>query len=48
MSTIVFKRDTGLRLPASYNIIKKHGGDSIFTSELGKGSIATVTLPVAF
>jgi C4-dicarboxylate-specific signal transduction histidine kinase len=43
------KRDsggTGLGLAISYNIIKDHGGDLSFESTLGKGTIATVSLPV--
>ena len=41
------KRDAsgvGLGLSISYNIIKNHGGDLAFTSELGKGTTATVKL----
>lgn len=44
------KRDsggTGLGLAISYNIIKDHGGDLSFESTLGKGTIATVSLPAA-
>ncbi len=44
------KRDTGgtgLGLSVSYNIVKNHGGDLTFTSELGKGTTATVRLPAA-
>ena len=43
------KRDyggTGLGLSVSYNIIKDHGGELSFTSELGKGTTATIRLPV--
>ena len=44
------KRDiggTGLGLSVSYNIVKNHGGDLTFSSEFGKGTTATVTLPIA-
>jgi two-component system, NtrC family, sensor kinase len=37
---------TGLGLSVSYGIIKNHGGDIVVESEIGKGSIFTVTLPV--
>jgi PAS domain S-box-containing protein len=37
---------TGLGLSVSYGIIKAHGGDVHFDSELGKGTTATVTFPV--
>jgi PAS domain S-box-containing protein len=43
------KRDsggTGLGLSVSYNIAKNHGGDLSFTSEVGKGTTAVLTLPV--
>ncbi|MDP4176166.1 MAG: ATP-binding protein [Bacteroidota bacterium] len=36
---------TGLGLSITYNIIKKHGGDLTFLSELDEGTTATVTLP---
>lgn len=44
------KRDTGgsgLGLSVSYNILKNHGGDLTFSSELGKGTTATAKLPAA-
>ena len=37
---------TGLGLPISYNIIKAHGGDLNFSSELGKGTTVILTLPI--
>ncbi len=43
------KRDsggTGLGLSISYNIVKNHGGELSLQSELGKGTIATVSLPI--
>ncbi len=43
------KRDaggTGLGLSVSYNIVKNHGGHLHFTSRFGKGTTATVMLPV--
>jgi len=43
------KRDsggTGLGLAISYSIIRNHGGDLHFTSESGKGTTATITLPL--
>ena len=43
------KRDsggTGLGLSISYNIVKAHGGELIINSEVGKGTTATIKLPV--
>jgi signal transduction histidine kinase len=43
------KRDsggTGLGLSISYNIIKVHGGELVITSEPGKGTTATIKLPL--
>lgn len=43
------KRDsggTGLGLSISYNIIKNHGGELSLQSEIGKGTTATVLLPI--
>ena len=37
---------TGLGLSVSYGIIKNHGGDIAVDSQIGKGSIFTITLPV--
>jgi polar amino acid transport system substrate-binding protein len=37
---------TGLGLSISYNIVKAHGGDLEFTSEVGKGTTAILSLPV--
>ena len=36
----------GLGLTVAYDIIKKHGGDISVVSEVGTGSIFTVTIPV--
>ena len=38
---------TGLGLAVSYNIVKNHGGDLNFTSKVGQGTTATITLPVS-
>lgn len=38
---------TGLGLSVSLNIIREHGGDLTFTSEPGRGTTVTVTLPIA-
>ena len=38
---------TGLGLSISYTIVKNHDGELTFTSELGKGTTASVKLPVA-
>jgi len=37
----------GLGLSISYNIVKNHGGELTFSSELGKGTTASVKLPAA-
>ncbi len=36
----------GLGLSVSYGIVKKHGGDITFQSQIGKGSTFTIMLPV--
>jgi PAS domain S-box-containing protein len=37
---------TGLGLSVSYGIIKNHGGDILVESDVGKGSIFTIVLPL--
>lgn len=38
---------SGLGLYISYSIIKEHGGELTFESEVGRGTIVTVTVPAA-
>ncbi|MFA5833180.1 MAG: PAS domain-containing sensor histidine kinase [Bacteroidota bacterium] len=38
---------TGLGLSVSYNIIKNHNGTLLFKSEVNKGTIAKITLPIS-
>ncbi|MFC1548618.1 sensor histidine kinase [Candidatus Omnitrophota bacterium] len=37
---------TGLGLSVCYGIIKSHGGDLTYTSDVGKGTRATILLPL--
>ncbi len=39
-------KGTGLGLPVSYGIVKRHGGDLLIHSKVGKGATVTVRLPV--
>ena len=39
-------KGTGLGLPVTYGIIKRHGGDIQVRSEGGKGTTFTITLPI--
>ncbi len=39
-------KGTGLGLSITYDIIRKHGGEIVVESEIGKGTIFTVRLPV--
>jgi signal transduction histidine kinase len=40
------EKGTGLGLAVSYNIIKKMNGTLTVESEVGKGTIFTITIPV--
>jgi len=39
-------KGTGLGLSISYDIIKKHGGSIDVQSEVGRGTVFTVRLPI--
>ena len=39
-------KGTGLGLSIAYDIVKKHSGEILVTSEIGKGSTFTITIPV--
>ena len=38
---------TGLGLVISYEIVRKHGGDILLESELGRGTTVQIRLPIA-
>lgn len=40
-------KGTGLGLPVSYGIVKKHGGEISVQSEVGRGTTFTIKLPVS-
>ena len=40
-------KGTGLGLSLSYNIVKKHGGELLVASEVDKGTIFYISLPVS-
>lgn len=40
------EKGTGLGLPVCYGIIKGHGGELNFVSEIGKGTAAIIQLPL--
>jgi two-component system NtrC family sensor kinase len=41
-------KGTGLGLPISFDIIRKHGGELTFTSQLGLGTTFTISLPINY
>ena len=40
-------KGTGLGLSMTYNIVRKHGGDLLVDSQVGKGTTFTVRIPIA-